>query len=248
MNLLRFVAGFAAMTLGVLPLPAATADTENAEAAECVILLHGLARTSAAMEEMQEALTDEGYFVVNDSYPSREYPIEELAPMAIDPALEKCQQAGNGERVSFVTHSLGGILVRYYMQHNELDVMGRVVMLGPPNQGSSAADSMRNIPGFELLNGPAGSQLGKGEDSVPLSLGVPEFEFAVIAGNRTIDPVTSLMLPNPDDGKVSVADTRLEGMADFALVTVSHAYIMKDEEVIELVKQFLRDGRFEPAP
>ena len=216
-------------------------------ASDCVILLHGLARTSSSMEKMQEALEAAGYHVVNESYPSREHPIEELAPMAIDAGIENCREAGSGERINFVTHSLGGILVRYYMEHGELDEIGRVVMMGPPNQGSAAVDAMGNLPGFDALNGPAGRQLGTDENSIPLSLGAPEFEFGVIAGNRTIDPVTSAVLKNPDDGKVSVEDTKLEGMADFALVPVSHAYIMKDAEVIKLVKQFLEEGNFKAA-
>lgn len=247
---MRKLASAACLTLLLMPwfqVRHALAQTsEPAMAtAECVILLHGLLRTSSSMEEMQEALEEAGYFVVNESYPSRDFPIEELAPMAIDPAVSQCVAAGSGEQINFVTHSLGGILIRYYMEHYELPTIGRVVMLGPPNQGSVAADRMRNLPGYELLNGPVGGQLGKGEDSVPLSLAPPDFEFAVIAGNRTIDPITSAVLPNPDDGKVSVADTQLEGMADFALVRVSHAYIMKDDEVIELVLRFLQHGRFD---
>jgi pimeloyl-ACP methyl ester carboxylesterase len=210
---------------------------------DCVILLHGLARTSSSMDKMAAALVGDGYQVVNDTYPSREHPVEVLAPLAINAGLEKCGELGEQRRVHFVTHSLGGILVRYYFADNDLAQLGRVVMLAPPNQGSEAADDLRDVPGFELLNGPAGSQLGKGDESVPLQLGAPDFEFAVIAGDRSIDPVTSAVLPNPDDGKVSVADTRLDGMSDFALVHVSHAYIMKNREVIDMVKRFLRTGQ-----
>lgn len=209
---------------------------------ECVILLHGLARTSRAMQDMEDALLGEGYRVANVSYPSRDYPIEALAPMAIDDGIERC---GDAARVHFVTHSLGGILVRYYYTDRGVEGVGRVVMLAPPNQGSKAADTLRNVPGFDWINGPAGSQLGKGEDSIPLSLGSPQFEFAVIAGNRTIDPITSAVLDNPDDGKVSVEDTKLEGMSDFRVVDVSHAYIMQNDEVIELVTRFLETGSFD---
>jgi triacylglycerol lipase len=218
-------------------VPTSAADTD------CVILLHGLARTSSSMDNMEVALRNEGFYVVNNTYPSRDHPIEELAPLAIDAGIEGCGELGEDSQVHFVTHSLGGILVRYYFEENELAQLGRVVMLAPPNQGSEASDDLRGVPGFELLNGPAGSQLGKGEESVPLQLSVPAFEFAVIAGDRSIDPITSAVLPNPDDGKVSVSDTKLEGMADFALVNVSHAYIMKNEEVIEMVKRFLRTGK-----
>ena len=210
---------------------------------DCVILLHGLARTSSSMDDMEEALSEDGYLVVNDSYPSREHPIEELAPLAIEAGLKECGELRARQEVHFVTHSLGGILVRYYFEDRAFKHLGRVVMLAPPNQGSEAADDLRHIPAFGLLNGPAGRQLGKGEESVPLQLDPPDFEFAVIAGDRSIDPITSAVLPNPDDGKVSVADTKLEGMSDFALVNVSHAYIMQNDEVIEMVKRFLKTGQ-----
>lgn len=211
---------------------------------DCVVLLHGLARTSSSMEAMGEALAAAGFQVVNVDYPSRDFPIEELSPLAVEDGIFLCGEAAQVRKVHFVTHSLGGILVRYYFEHNSSERVGRVVMLGPPNQGSAAADRMSEWPGFDWLNGPAGAQLGQGPDSVPLSLGVPDFEFAVIAGNRTIDPITSAVLEDPDDGKVSVVDTRLDGMADFQVIAVSHAYIMQDEEVIELTERFLRTGSF----
>ena len=81
---------------------------------------------------------------------------------------------------------------------------------------------------------------------MPLSLGVPNFHFSVIAGDRTIDPITSAVLPNPDDGRVSVSDTRLEGMRDFVVVPVSHALIMQDRDVIRLVMNYLSRGSFSP--
>ena len=212
---------------------------------ECVVLLHGLARTSRAMEPMAEALTEDGYIVANIDYPSREYPIEELAPIAVGDGIEACKNNGSAPTIHFVTHSLGGILVRQYFAAQVPDSRGRVVMLAPPNQGSNAADAMQGVPGFDWLNGPAGHQLGKGEESVPLRLGAPDFEFAVIAGDRTIDPVTSQVLENPDDGRVSVEDTKLDGMRDFRVLSVSHAFIMQDDEVMLLVSNFLRYGSFD---
>lgn len=211
---------------------------------DCVILLHGLARTSASMEDMAEALTESGYRVANVDYSSRDHPIEQLAPMAIEKGIHLCGNIGEGCNIHFVTHSLGGILVRYYLAERTIDSLGRVVMLAPPNQGSHAADAMQNVPGFDWLNGPAGRQLGKGDDSIPLMLGRPDFEFAVIAGNRTIDPVTSAVLDDPDDGRVSVEDTKLEGMRDFVIVPVSHAYIMRNKATIRLVREFLAQGNF----
>ena len=195
------------------------------------------------MELMAWTLEEAGYRVANIDYPSRRYPIEELAPLAVEAGIHACSD--DVDSVHFVTHSLGGILVRYYFADNKLDTLGRVVMLGPPNQGSNAADALRGVPGFEWLNGPAGYQLGKGEESIPLTLGPPDFDVGIIAGNRTIDPITSQVLENPDDGRVSVSDTRLEGMKDFRVVGASHAFMMQDSEVFDLVRNFLARGSFD---
>lgn len=197
---------------------------------------------------MAEALTAAGFTAVNVDYPSREHPIEELAPTAVGKGLLGCEAAGATQKVHFVAHSLGGILVRKYLNNNEMTNLGRVVMLGPPNQGSKAVDELGGVPGFDWINGPAGRQLGKGPESVPLQLGPADFELGVIAGNRTIDPVTSAVLDNPDDGKVSVEDTKLEGMDDFIVVEHSHAFIMRMEYPIELTIQFLETGRFTATP
>jgi triacylglycerol lipase len=213
-------------------------------AAECVVLLHGLARSSSSLTNMQEALEDEGYVAVNIDYPSRDHTIEELADIAVEDGLSECRSNENIEKIHFVTHSLGGILVRQYLSINSIDELGRVVMLGPPNRGSDAVDNLEGLPGFDWLNGPAGRQLGKGEDSVPLSLGPANFELGVIAGDRSIDPITSAVLEDPDDGRVSVADTKIEGMNDFVLVHHSHAFMMRMQKPIDLTIAFLRDGSF----
>jgi len=197
------------------------------------------------MEPMAEALIEEGFETINVDYPSRDQPIEDLAPLAIGAGLNGCRAIDGVERVHFVTHSLGGILLRYYLTDNDIPELGRVVMLAPPNQGSVAVDKLRGVPGFDWMNGPAGQQLGKDADSLPLKLGPANFEVGIIAGNRSIDPVTSAILPNPDDGRVSVADTKLAGMSDFAVVDHSHAFIMRMREPIRLTVRFLRNGRFD---
>ncbi len=213
-------------------------------AAECVVLLHGLARTSSSMNRMQEALLKENFLVANVDYPSRDYAIEELATMAVEEGLDMCRAHDGVARIHFVTHSLGGILVRQYLSMETIDELGRVVMLGPPNQGSGAVDELVDVPGFDWINGPAGRQLGKGEESVPLKLGPVDFELGVIAGTHTIDPITSAVLDDPDDGRVSVVDTQVEGMDDFVVVEHSHAFMMRMQRPISLTIEFLRNGSF----
>jgi pimeloyl-ACP methyl ester carboxylesterase len=215
-----------------------------AQADECVVLLHGLMRGSMSMNKMQKGLDEAGFITANIDYPSRDHTIEELADIAVPDGLAACREHAGIEHIHFVTHSLGGILVRQFLSTHNVPELGRVVMLGPPNQGSLAADEMVNVPGFDWINGPAGKQLGKGDESVPLKLGPADFELGVIAGNRTIDPITSAVLPNPDDGRVSVEDTKLEGMTDFVVVEHSHAFMMRMQRSIDLTIKFLRDGTF----
>lgn len=229
----------AALLLVTAPVAAST---------ECVVLLHGLARTAASMDTMQRRLREVGYSVVNIDYPSREYTIEDLAPMAVGEGLAKCRDLDDTKKIHFVTHSLGGILVRQYLDDNEIPELGRVVMLAPPNQGSKAADELGGVPGYDWVNGPAGRQIGKGEGSVPLALGPADFDLGVIAGTRSIDPIGSAVLDDPDDGKVSVADTKLEGMDDFVIVEHSHAFIMRMRKPVELTIRFLQDGSFGQEP
>ncbi|MDH3996831.1 MAG: alpha/beta hydrolase, partial [Desulfobulbaceae bacterium] len=149
-----------------------------------------------------------------------------------------------GTSLHFVTHSLGGILVRALIEEKRPENLGRVVMLSPPNKGSEVADYIKDYSLFKDILGPAYMQLGTDLDSMPNRLGPADFELGVITGNRTIDPISSLIIPGVDDGKVAVEKTKLEGMTDFLVMPVSHAYIMQKPEVVDEVIYFLQQGRF----
>ncbi len=210
--------------------------------ADCVILLHGLSRSPYAMQPLEKALTAANYKVANIGYPSRHKPVEELAPLAVGEGVSQC---GEETPIHFVTHSMGGILVRYYMEHEGLEAVGRVVMLAPPNQGSELVDELRDVPGFNVIYGPAGRQLGTGEDSILRKLGPVNFELGVIAGTKSIYPLLSARLPSPDDGTVSVQSTIVDGINDILLVDHSHSFIMRSDTVIEQTLIFLENGAFD---
>lgn len=214
-----------------------------ANAREHVVLLHGLCRTRASMVKMEKALKAEGYTVSNIGYPSRTASIEELSEVAVARGMREGREAG-ASKVNFVAHSLGGILIRSYFSRHSAERVGRVVMLGPPNRGSELVDRMGTWPVFRRINGPAGLELGSGGDSTPNRLGPPRFSCGVIAGNWTINWINSSMITGPDDGKVSVERTRLEGMADHVVLPVTHPYLMKNRRAIEQTIRFLKEGRF----
>jgi pimeloyl-ACP methyl ester carboxylesterase len=225
--------------MAILPQAASASSGQ-----EQVILLHGLCRSSRSMEPMARVLTNAGYKVWNIDYPSRTASIEQLSESAVGRAVANCESSG-ATRINFVTHSMGGILVRHYLKHHPTPLPVRVVMLAPPNQGSEIVDKLGGWWLFKKINGPAGNELGTDQNSVPSRLGPANFPVGVIAGTRSINWINSLLIPGRDDGKVSVERTRLRGMADWIAIPATHPFIMRNKTAMAETVAFLRNGKFD---
>lgn len=217
-----------------------TSITQDSEA---IILLHGLARTSRSMSRAGKLLAGYGYKIVNVDYPSRKNNIETLAFDYIPPAINKCASK-DIKKIHFLTHSMGGILIRYYLSSQRIDKLGRVVMIAPPNQGSELVDKMAGWLIFKAANGPAGLQMGTDKNSIPCTLGPVNFSTGIIAGDKTVNPLLSSLFPEANDGKVSVCRAQVEGMRDFIVLPYSHTFIMQHTAVIEQALHFIQQGYF----
>ncbi len=230
-----------------LPIPILVAACASAPLPvpkkECVILLHGLARTPRSMKKLETYLAAKGYHVINAGYPSTHEKIQSLAEKYVPEAINACQRF-QPEKIHFVTHSLGGILVRQYLQNHSLPETSRIVMLGPPSRGSELADYLKGLWFYKWRNGPAGQELGTDPRSVPNSLNPVTGEIGIIAGNRSFNPLFSQLIPGPDDGKVSVARAGLKEMKDFIVIPATHTFVMNHPQAMFQVLSFLEKGRF----
>ncbi len=212
---------------------------------ECVVLLHGMGRTSRSMDKMQNRLAAEGYHTVNLDYPSTSKMIEQIAESHFPEAYEQCLQF-EPSSIHFVSHSLGGIVLRTVFKDQKPEKPGRVVMLSPPNQGSVAADKLKEWWLYRWLYGPAGQQLTTDDDSHPNQLGPVDYPVGIITGDRYyfFDFWLSRMIPGIDDGKVSVENARVDGMSDFLVVHETHPFIMEADYVLSETVYFLQNGKF----
>ncbi len=210
---------------------------------ECIILIHGLARTSRCMNKAASLISHYDYDVVNINYPSTRYDVATLVKQFIQPVIQQCELK-DYKKIHFITHSMGGILLRYYLSTFNINNLGKSVMLAPPNQGSEIVDKLGHWRLFNLLNGPAGLQLGTGANSIPIQLGPPNFISGIITGYKTFNPILSLLISGKNDGKVAVESAKLPGMNDFLLVPYTHTFIMQRAKVIFQALYFIQNGFF----
>ncbi len=209
---------------------------------ESVILLHGLGDVKLSMLKLENALKDEGYTTKNIGYFTTGETIESLAEKKLSKVIEQYEKIGF-EKIHFVTHSMGGLIVRYYLQANDLPMGSRIVMLSPPNHGSEVADHFQESSFYKILVGDVGKELTT-DSNILLELKQIVPEIGIIAGNKSSNPYFSKLIPGEDDGRVAVDNTKLIEMKDFMVVPSTHLTIKYNDEVIQQTVFFLKNGKF----
>jgi pimeloyl-ACP methyl ester carboxylesterase len=221
---------------------ASPSSSPAAGSRDIVVLVHGLGRTKLSMRWLGRHFARNGYEVLPLSYPSTRLNIAASAEnlrAQLEPRLSRCTG-----QVHFVAHSLGALVVRAYLQGQRPPNLGRVVMIGPPNQGSEVADRLRRNPVYRLITGPAGQELGTDPASPPHTLGPVDYEVGIIAGRLSLNPLFGAWLAGDDDGKVSVARTAVDGQRDLLVVRWSHTYLIRSPAVAEQALHFIAHGAF----
>ena len=241
MSLLRWLRRTPVIAAIALAQPAAAFAPHAVEPPGTVLLLHGLGRSADSMRLFEQALAARGYEVCNVDYPSTRAGVEELAELLAE-EVSRCR-AGSAAPLHFVSHSLGGIVVRAYLGEYRPRNLGRVVMLAPPNGGSEWVDAFRDT-WLVTLAGPAARELGTDPESAPRRLGAVDFELGVLIGDRSWNPLGSWLIPGDDDGTVAVASARVEGMADFRVVHENHTFIVTSPQAVWQSIHFLEHGSF----
>lgn len=210
---------------------------------ELVVLVHGLGRSDWAMWRFAQRLEFVGYRVCRLNYASLGVSVAELlneTTLQIDACIT------NAPKVHFVGHSLGGLVIRAYLQTNKHALenmsLGQVVLIGTPNKGSELADHFSDSWLMNLAGG-ISQALVTGTKSLGNNLDAINANVGVIAGTKPFT-LTNKRFNSPNDGLVSVASTKLKGMSDFITMEVSHSQMRYSADVAEQTIHFLLNGSF----
>ena len=205
-----------------------------------VYILHGLGQGKWSMKLLALRLEKAGFIIKRIGYKSINQTPQDLlhnVTKQINSSLPDSSYT-----VHFVGHSLGGLMIRTYLDSNNVANLGRVVLIGTPNRGTPLVDKYRDSWLMKLL-GPMPRALGTNENSFPNSIGIPYYPVGIIAGKMEIIN-NEKIIPDQDDGIVPLESTKLEQMTDIIIIKTNHAFLSKSRTVSEQTVAFLRNGYF----
>lgn len=199
---------------------------------ERVVLIHGLMRTAGSMYSLQSFLVGQGYTVDLYSYPSTKYSIRKQG-ITLNRYLEQLLADNPHTTLHFVTHSLGGIILREALATltpKQRKHIGYFVMLAPPNHGSVYASVCSSLIPFANKAIKPLAELTAKPGSYIHKVPMPKVAIGVIAGRF--------------DAKAPPSSAFLAGQKDFVIVNAAHTFIMNNAKAREYIVHFLDHGKF----
>lgn len=208
-----------------------------------IVLLHGFMGAPWTMRLLARRFSSEGFRTYPLWYDSWMQPFDTIVHRICDRI--DALTLGQKRPLHFIGHSMGGLVARAVVSSRRPCNMGRMVMMGTPNNGSEMADFCARYPLLRPVLGQARAALiTRNRHPLISAFGEPDYLIGIIAGDRPLAPVMNV-LPAPHDGKVSVAATHIDREADHIVLPVTHALMPFDRQVQRQALHFLRKGRFQ---
>lgn len=233
-----------------------------------LVLLHGIYGKSSDMESIAQNFKD-NYRIINIQYPTTKETAEEISDLYIEPNIENIKEqifsenfhkkignqyyeiAENSNKINknfnqnikinFVAHSMGTGILRYYLKENPLENLGKVVFISPPSHGSHLAD----VPFVDKLPSMLGKvvpQFSTKKDSFVNQLGEPDYDYMILIGNKTNNPLYSMIIRGKDDGMVPLKTAKMKSDNFKIIENTTHTSILKDKRTMKEISEFFKSS------
>ena len=233
-----------------------------------LVLLHGIYGKSSDMESIAQNFKD-NYRIINIQYPTTKETAEEISDLYIEPNIENIKEQifsenfhkkiGNqyyeidknsnkinknfnqNVKINFVAHSMGTGILRYYLKENPLENLGKVVFISPPSHGSHLAD----VPFVDKLPSMLGKvvpQFSTKKDSFVNQLGEPDYDYMILIGNKTNNPLYSMIIRGKDDGMVPLKTAKMKSDNFKIIENTTHTSILKDKRTVKEISEFFKSS------
>ncbi|MDN6274952.1 MAG: alpha/beta hydrolase [Psychrobacter sp.] len=216
-----------------------------------VILIHGLHQTAWIMRPLAKTLQAAGFDTHQYGYRSMRDGIKTNSSR-----LNSWLEANHhpDQPIDLIGHSLGGLIIRDFVNEYPKWQIGRCVTLGTPHNGSISGDYIWRL---------APTIIGKSYEQALDGTVAPlpkNISLGVIAGNRP-HGVGQIFLQYHNrklrkadvetpseklahDGTVYIEETKLEAATDHIIMSVSHTGMLVNKEVAKQAMYFLQNGQF----
>jgi triacylglycerol lipase len=206
--------------------------------------LHGYAASKMIMKKIDRNLKKENFRTFNYGYKSRRIDLDSLG----EELYHTVRETGT-DTVSFVTHSMGALVVRSMLQYSQNDkafpVIDKMVMIAPPNRGAEIADYYSSVRMLHKFLGPNIHHMTTDSGSYAGKLPKPcNPEVGIIIGLRGRKHGYNPFIQGDNDGRLTPERTRLGIEKDLVVIKSGHHALARKKAVCILVSEFLRSGQF----